>query len=291
MSEYSHPEVLVSSEWIEQHWDDPKVRIVETDEDPALYFQGHIPGAVEIGWHNQLQDPTSRDYIPVGEFEELCSRSGIANDTTVVFYGDKSNWWACYAFWAFKLFGHKDCRILNGGYKFWKDSGRPMTTEVPRFPRTEYVAEPIDEQAIRAFRGDVLIQLDSGQPLIDVRSPREYTGELLHMEEYPQEGTLRGGHIPGARNVPWARTVREDGTFKSADELREIFENEAGLQSENDVIVYCRIGERSSLAWFVLKYLLGYPLVRNYDGSWLEWGNLVRVPIVKGPNPSAPIGS
>jgi thiosulfate/3-mercaptopyruvate sulfurtransferase len=282
---YAHPDVLVSADWVESHRNDPKVRLVETDEDPALYFVGHIPGAVEIGWHNQLQDATTRDYIAVDQFEDLCSRSGITPDTTVVFYGDKSNWWACYAFWTFKLFGHRDCRILDGGYKYWKDSGRPMTTEVPSFPRAAYKAAPINEERIRAFRDDVMAQISAGKPLVDVRSPKEYTGELLHMEDYPQEGTLRGGHIPGAVNVPWSRTVRDDGTFKSAEQLRAIFEGEVRLNPQDEIIAYCRIGERSSLTWFVLTYLLGYPRVRNYDGSWLEWGNLVRVPIVKGPEP------
>jgi thiosulfate/3-mercaptopyruvate sulfurtransferase len=282
MSEYAHPEVLVSADWVQEHLDDPKVRLVETDEDPALYFMGHIPGAVEIGWHNQLQDPVTRDYLPLAAFEDLCARSGIANDTTVVFYGDKSNWWACYAFWAFKLFGHRDCRVLDGGYKYWKEQGLPMTKEVPQHPRASYAAQPIDETRIRAFRDDVLAHSNDRRPLIDVRSPREFTGELLHMEEYPQEGTLRGGHVPGAKNVPWARTVQADGRFKSADELRAIFEGEAGLKPGDDVVAYCRIGERSSLAWFVLTYLLGYANVRNYDGSWLEWGNLVRVPIAQG---------
>lgn len=285
MPDYAHPEVLVSPEWVEQHLDDPRVRLVETDEDPALYFMGHIPGAVEIGWHNQLNDPLTRDFIGVEAFEDLCARSGIANDTTLVFYGDKSNWWACYAFWIFKLFGHEDCRVLNGGYKYWKDSGRPMVKEVPSHPRTAYKAQPVDQATIRAFREDVLAQSQSGKPLFDVRSPKEYTGELLHMEDYPQEGTLRGGHIPGARSVPWGRAVNEDGTFKSADELRAIYEGECGVTPADDVIAYCRIGERSSLTWFVLKYLLGYPNTRNYDGSWLEWGNLVRAPIVQGPNP------
>jgi thiosulfate/3-mercaptopyruvate sulfurtransferase len=282
MASYAHPEALVSADWVQEHLNDPKVRIVETDEDPALYFVGHIPGAVEIGWHNQLNDPTTRDFIPVEAFEDLCSRSGIANDTTVVFYGDKSNWWACYALWVFKLFGHRDCRILDGGYKLWKAEGRPMTTEVPSYPRTDYKATPIDETQIRAFREDVLAQSKARKPLLDVRSPKEFTGELLHMEEYPQEGTLRGGHIPGAKNVPWARAVNDDGTFKSADELLKLYCDDLGFTPDSQMIAYCRIGERSSLTWFVLKYLLGFSNVRNYDGSWLEWGNLIRAPIAKG---------
>jgi len=283
--QYAHPDMLVSPEWVEQHLNDPKVRIVETDEDPALYFMGHIPGAVEIGWHHQLQDQVSRTYITVPQFEALCSKAGIANDTTVVFYGDNSNWWACYAFWAFKLFGHEDCRILNGGYAHWKSIGKPMTTEASSHDPARYQAHPIDQTRIRAFRDDVLAHIEVGHPLVDVRSPKEYTGEALHMENYPQEGTLRAGHIPGAHSVPWATAINADGTFKSADELRKIYLEGLNLKTQDDIIAYCRIGERSSHTWFVLKYLLGLPNVRNYDGSWTEWGNLVGVPIVKGPQP------
>jgi len=279
---YAHPEALVSTGWVQDHLNDPKVRIVETDEDPLLYHQGHVPGAVEIGWHLHLQDQLRRDYIDVPRFEKLCSDAGIANDTTVVFYGDNSNWWACYALWAFKLFGHEDCRILNGGRKLWFDEKRPMTTEVPSYPATKYVVEGADESAIRAFRDEVLVHSKSGKPLLDVRSPKEFTGEKTHMEDYPQEGSLRGGHIPGAVSVPWARAVNDDGTFKSASELKAIYQGEVGLKPGDDIIAYCRIGERSSLTWFVLTYLLGYPKVRNYDGSWCEWGNLVRAPIARG---------
>ena len=282
---YAHPDALVSAEWVEAHLHDPKVRIVETDEDPALYFVGHVPGAVEIGWHNQLQDPVTRSYIPVDQFEDLCSRSGISNDTTVVFYGDKSNWWACYAFWAFKLFGHGDCRIMNGGYAYWKAQGKPLTTEVPSHPPARYQARPLDPTRIRAFRDDVLAHIEVGKPLIDVRSTREYTGEALHMDDYPQEGALRAGHIPGAYGVPWGTAIRPDGTFKSADELQAIYLDGLHLQRSDEIIAYCRIGERSSHTWFVLTYLLGLPHVRNYDGSWTEWGNLVGVPIVRGPEP------
>jgi len=279
---YVHPEVLVSADWVEQHLDDPKVRIVESDEDILLYDMGHIPGSVKIDWQGDLQDQLIRDYIDAEKFATICSRAGIGNDTTVVFYGDKSNWWACYALWAFKLFGHQDCRILNGGRKLWIDQGRPTTTAVPSYPATRYNVAGRDESTIRAFRDEVLTHSKSGKPLLDVRSPKEFTGERTHMEEYPQEGSLRGGHIPGAVSVPWARAVNEDGTFKTADELIAIYRGEVGLKPEDDIVAYCRIGERSSLTWFVLTYLLGYPRVRNYDGSWCEWGNLVRAPIAKG---------
>jgi thiosulfate/3-mercaptopyruvate sulfurtransferase len=282
---YVHPEALVSADWVQEHLNDPKVRIVETDEDPLLYHQGHIPGAVEIGWHLHLQDQLKRDYIDAAQFEALCAKAGIGTDTTVVFYGDNSNWWACYALWAFKLFGHKDCRIMNGGYALWKAQGRSLSTETPSYPTTKYKVEKADESAIRAFRDDVLVHAKAGKPMIDVRSPDEYTGKKLHMEGYPQEGSLRGGHIPGAKSVPWKRSINEDGTFKSVEELKALYEGEAGLKPSEDVVAYCRIGERSSHTWFLLKYLLGYPKVRNYDGSWTEWGNLVRVPIAVGPEP------
>lgn len=279
---YVHPEVLVSADWVEEHLNDPKVRIVESDEDVLLYDMGHIPGSVKIDWQGDLQDQLIRDYIDAEKFAAICSRAGISNDTTVVFYGDKSNWWACYAFWAFKLFGHADCRILNGGRKLWLDQNRPTTTEVPSYPPTKYTVGERDETKIRAFRDEVLEHSKSGRPLLDVRSPKEFTGERTHMEDYPQEGSLRGGHIPGAVSVPWARAVNEDGTFKTAEELKAIYQGEVGLKPGDDIVAYCRIGERSSLTWFVLTYLLGYEKVRNYDGSWCEWGNLVRAPIAKG---------
>ena len=279
---YVHPEVLVSADWVEQHLDDPKVRIVESDEDVLLYDMGHIPGSVKIDWQGDLQDQLIRDYIDADKFAAICSRAGITPETTVVFYGDKSNWWACYALWAFKLFGHKDCRILNGGRKLWLDQGRPTTTEVPKYAPTRYAVGARDESAIRAFRDEVLSHSKSGKPLLDVRSPKEFTGERTHMEDYPNEGSLRGGHIPGAVSVPWARAVNDDGTFKTAEELKAIYQGEVGLKPGDDIVAYCRIGERSSLTWFVLTYLLGYPKVRNYDGSWCEWGNLVRAPIAKG---------
>ena len=278
---FTHPEVLVSTDWVMNHIKDPKVRVVESDEDLLLYDIGHVPGAVKIDWHTDLQDPVRRDYLDQVHFEQLMSEKGIANDTTVVFYGDKNNWWACYAFWVFKLFGHADARIMDGGRTKWADEGRPLTKDVPLYPPTHYQAAARDDRQIRAFRDDVMEHIGSGAPLVDVHSPQEFSGELLHMPGYPQEGALRGGHIPGAKNVPWGRAVRPDGTFKSADELRAIYEQEQGLRPEADVVAYCRIGERSSHTWFVLTYLLGYPRVRNYDGSWTEWGNLVGAPIEK----------
>ena len=279
---YAHPEVLVSADWVQEHARDPKVRIVESDEDVLLYDSEHIPGAVKIDWQGDLQDQLVRDYINAEKFAAICARNGIANDTTVVFYGDKSNWWACYAFWAFKLFGHEDCRVMDGGRKLWLDQGRPTTREVPHYPPTNYVPGKPREAEIRAFRDEALAHSQASRPLLDVRSPKEFTGEKLHMEDYPQEGALRGGHIPGAVNVPWSRAVNEDGTFKSRAALEAIYHGEVGLKPADDVIAYCRIGERSSLTWFVLKYLLGYDKVRNYDGSWCEWGNLVRAPIARG---------
>jgi len=280
MSDYAHPEVLVETEWVAQHLNDPMVRLVESNEDVLLYDVGHIPGAVKIDWHTDLQDALMRDYVSRPRFEELMSSRGIANDTTVVFYGDKNNWWACYAFWVFKLFGHERCVVMNGGRQKWIAENRPLTKEIPTYPRTHYVAQERDDKTIRAFREQVMQHIASGQPLVDVRSPQEYSGELLHMPGYPQEGALRGGHIPGAKNIPWAKAVREDGTFKSAEELRALY-TEQGITPDKDIIAYCRIGERSSHTWFVLTYLLGYPRVRNYDGSWTEWGNLVGVPIEK----------
>ena len=279
---YAHPEVLVSADWVQEHKDDPKVRVVESDEDVLLYDMGHVPGAVKVDWQGDLQDQLVRDYIDAEKFAAICSRAGIAADTTVVFYGDKSNWWACYAFWAFKLFGHADCRIMDGGRKLWIDQRRPLSTDEPSYPPTAYTPGTPAEAEIRAFRDQVLAHSRAGRPLLDVRSTKEFTGEKLHMEDYPQEGALRGGHIPGAASVPWARAVNEDGTFKAAAELRAIYQGEAGLKPTDDVVAYCRIGERSSLTWFVLKYLLGFEKVRNYDGSWCEWGNLVRAPIAKG---------
>jgi thiosulfate/3-mercaptopyruvate sulfurtransferase len=280
-SEYAHPDVLVSTDWVNEHREDPGVRIAESDEDLLLYDQGHIPEAVRIDWQTDLQDAVVRDYIGKEQFEELCASKGISNDTTVVFYGDKNNWWACYAFWAFKLFGHENCLIMNGGRRRWELDGREFTkAKEPVYPRGTYRAKD-PNHAIRAFRDEVLEHQQAGRPLIDVRSPGEYSGELLHMPDYPQEGALRGGHIPGAANVPWARAVNDDGTFKTREELEAIYLQEAGLKHGDDVVAYCRIGERSSHTWFVLTFLLGFENVKNYDGSWTEWGNLVGVPIEK----------
>jgi thiosulfate/3-mercaptopyruvate sulfurtransferase len=278
---YTHPDVLVSTEWLAEHLNDPNMRLIESNEDPLLYETGHIPGAVKIDWEQDLNDPLVRDYISKEQFEQLMSRLGISNDTTVVFYGDKSNWWATYAFWVFQLFGHTNARVMNGGRQKWVDEGRELTRDVPQVEPSQYTAKERDDSRIRAFRDEVLDHQEAGKPLVDVRSPAEYKGELLHMANYPQEGALRGGHIKGARNVPWARAANEDGTFKSADELRKIYQEEQGLNPSDDVIAYCRIGERSSHSWFVLTYLLGYDKVRNYDGSWTEWGNAVGLPIEK----------
>jgi thiosulfate/3-mercaptopyruvate sulfurtransferase len=279
---YVHPEVLVSTDWVADHLNDPAIRIVESNEDQLLYPSGHIPGAVQVDWAADLNDQVRRDYLDRAGFEALMSRIGATRDTTVVFYGDKSNWWACYAFWIFQLFGHTNARVMDGGRLKWEKEGRPLTRDVPAFTPTTYTAPERDDTKIRAFRDQVLKHMEAGRPLVDVRSPQEYSGERTHMPEYPQEGVLRGGHIPGAKSVPWARAANpEDGTFKTAPELRAIYEEEQGLKPADDIVAYCRIGERSSHTWFVLTYLLGYPKVRNYDGSWTEWGNSVNVPIEK----------
>jgi thiosulfate/3-mercaptopyruvate sulfurtransferase len=277
---YVHPEALVSTGWLAQHLGDPGVRILESDEDVLLYDTGHIPGAFKIDWHDDLNDPLVRDYIARDRFEALVRSLGIDDSTIVVFYGDKNNWWAAYAFWVFQLFGFANGRLLDGGRMKWEQEGRPMTTKRPAGPPpSRYQARERSDAPIRAFMGDVRDHLRANGALVDVRSPDEYTGKKLHMPEYPQEGALRGGHIPGAKSVPWARAANPDGTFKPATELRAIYEEEQGLSSDDDVIAYCRIGERSSHTWFVLHYLLGYDRVRNYDGSWTEWGNAVRAPI------------
>ena len=278
-NDYAQPDALVSTQWVADNLHTPNVRIVESDEDLLLYGQGHIPGSIMIDWVNDLNDRIRRDYLDREGFEALCRRCGIGNDTTVVFYGDKSNWWACYALWVFRLYGHQHVRIMNGGRKKWVDEGREMNKQTPSYPASGYKAQARADYKIRAFREQVMEHVRSSLPLVDVRSPKEYTGEMMHMEAYPQEGALRGGHIPGARSIPWARAANEDGTFKNADELRQIYEVEQHLAPDQNVVAYCRIGERSSHTWFVLTYLLGYPNVRNYDGSWTEWGNLVGAPI------------
>jgi thiosulfate/3-mercaptopyruvate sulfurtransferase len=278
---YAHPERLVTTEWLAAHLDDPGLVVAESDEDVLLYDTGHIPGAVKIDWHADLNDPLTRDYVDADAFAALMSAKGITPETTIVFYGDQNNWWAAYALWVTSLFGHADVRLLDGGRKKWMDEGRPMTTDVPSPASADYPVTARDDSVIRAYREQVLAHIGNGK-LVDVRSPGEYSGELLHMADYPQEGALRGGHIPTAANVPWRRAADEDdGTFLPVDALRAIYQDEVGLQSGDDVIAYCRIGERSSHTWFVLTHLLGFDNVRNYDGSWVEWGNAVRVPIEK----------
>ena len=277
--QFAHPERLVSTAWLAEHLDAPGLVIVESDEDVLLYETGHIPNAVKVDWHTELNDPLVRDYRTPEAFAALLSAKGISRDDTIVFYGDNNNWWAAYALWVFELFGHSDLRLLDGGRAKWVAEGRRLTTDVAPRDHTAYPVVPRDDAAARVFREDVLSHAEAGLPLVDVRSPEEYSGERLHMPEYPQEGALRGGHIAGARNVPWKRAANEDGTFKQADELRAIYEGEMGLRSDDRVVAYCRIGERSSHTWFVLRYLLGYDHVRNYDGSWTEWGNLVGMPI------------
>jgi thiosulfate/3-mercaptopyruvate sulfurtransferase len=277
---YVHPEALVDADWVEAHLHDPKVRLIEVDVDTTAYEQGHIPGAVGFNWQKELQDQTIRAPLSPAHLEELMSRAGVSNDTTIVLYGDNNNWFAAWALWILKYYGHQDVRLLDGGRVKWVADKRELTTEVPSYPRTTYHAQSPDA-AIRALRDQVLAQLGrSDITLVDVRSPAEYSGELLAPANLPQEGAQRGGHIPGAANIPWSQAVREDGTFKSADELRSLYEGK-GVTANKEVIAYCRIGERSSHTWFVLHYLLGYPEVRNYDGSWTEWGSLIGVPIEK----------
>jgi thiosulfate/3-mercaptopyruvate sulfurtransferase len=281
--DYAHPEVLVSTDWVAEHLDDPQVRLVESDEDLLLYEVGHIPGAVKLDWVGDLNDPLIRDYVERERLQSLLRSKGISDETTIVLYGDKNNWWATYAFWVLRLFGITNLKVMDGGRARWQDEGRPLVTALPRYREANIALWKRNDASLRAFRDDVFAHIKARKALVDVRSPEEYRGERLHMPEYANEGALRGGHIPGARNIPWGRAVDpETHTFKSAPELRAIYEKEQGLRGAEEVIAYCRIGERSSHTWFVLTYLLGYANVRNYDGSWTEWGNLVRAPIERG---------
>lgn len=285
--DYATPNVLVSTDWVQQRLGSGEIKVLEVDEDVLLYEQGHVPGAQKLDWHTELQRQDIRDFVGEREFAELMERKGISNDDTVVLYGDKSNWWAAYAFWFLKYNGHADARLMDGGRQAWLAEDRPLEKVTPQPERGSYKV-PYRDASIRAFAPDVLkhlLEVNAGTgALVDVRSPEEFSGERLHMPDYPQEGALRGGHIPGAANIPWARAVNPDGTFKSAVELGALYE-QAGVRPEHDVIAYCRIAERSSHSWFVLKYLLGYPNVRNYDGSWTEWGNMVGVPVKQGSEP------
>ncbi|WP_427017270.1 sulfurtransferase [Pseudarthrobacter sp. P1] len=284
-TEYAHPERLVSTQWLADALAsgaaaDGNLVVVESDEDVLLYETGHIPGSVKIDWHTDLNDEVTRDYVDGAAFAKLAAAKGISRESTVVIYGDKSNWWAAYALWVFTLFGHEDVRLLDGGRDKWIAEGRELTTDKTDVLEAAYPEVERNDAPIRAFKDDVLAHF--GNPLIDVRSPEEYSGARTHMPAYPEEGALRGGHIPTAASIPWARAAAEDGTYRSRGELEALYLGEAGLAAGDDVVAYCRIGERSSHTWFALKYLLGFETVRNYDGSWTEWGNAVRVPIVKG---------
>jgi thiosulfate/3-mercaptopyruvate sulfurtransferase len=278
---YAHPEALVDADWVQAHLNDPKVRLVEVDVDTKAYDSGHIPGAVAFNWQKELQDQVVRAPVDADQLQSLLSNAGISNDTTIVVYGDNNNWFAAWALWILKYYGHEDVRILDGGRAKWLADKREITTQVPHYSATTYIAKGTTNDSIRVFRDQVLKELGSSNlALVDVRSPGEYSGELLAPANLPQEGAQRGGHIPGAANIPWSQAVREDGTFKSADELRALYGSKA-VTPDKEVIAYCRIGERSSHTWFVLSYLLGYNNVRNYDGSWTEWGSLIGAPIEK----------
>jgi thiosulfate/3-mercaptopyruvate sulfurtransferase len=277
---YVRPEVLVSTEWVAAHLRDANVRIVESNEDTLLYASGHVPGAVHVDWTADLNDQIRREYIDNKRFDALMSRIGATPKTTVVFYGDKNNWWACYAFWVFQLFGHSNARIMDGGRLKWTKEGRAVSKDVPSYPATKYRSKPRADKAVRAFRPEVLAHLKAKGQLVDVRSPEEYAGTRMHMPDYPNEGALRGGHIPTAKSIPWAKAINpDDGTFRPADELKKLYAIDNKLKADKPTIAYCRIGERSSHTWFALKYLLGFKNVRNYDGSWTEWGNSVGLPI------------
>ena len=283
---YAHPDRLVSTDWLAAHLGEPGLVVLESDEDVLLYETGHIPGSVKVDWHTELNDPVTRDYVDGAGFATLMSAKGISRDTTVVIYGDKSNWWAAYALWVFTLFGHQDVRLLDGGRAAWQAEGRELTRDRTAVTASDYPVVERDDTAIRAYKDEVLDAIGR-VPMIDVRSPAEYTGERTHMPDYPEEGALRGGHIPTAASVPWARAAAADGRFKGRDELAAIYHDEAGLTPEGEVIAYCRIGERSSHTWFVLTHLLGHTSVKNYDGSWTEWGNAVRAPIATGTEPGS----
>ena len=279
---YAHADVLVSTDWVEQRLNDPKVRVIESNEDTLLYASGHVPGAVHVDWTTDLNDQIRRDYITREGFEALMSKIGATNDTTVVFYGDKNNWWACYAFWVFQLFGHTNAKVMDGGRLKWEKETRATSRDVPSYPRTQYKANNRNDAPHRAYRDDVHAHLKAQGQLVDVRSPEEYAGTRMHMPDYPNEGALRGGHIPSAKSVPWARAINPDeGTFRPAAELKKLYVEDQHLSPDKATIAYCRIGERSSHTWFALKYLLGFKNIRNYDGSWTEWGNMVGVPIEK----------
>jgi thiosulfate/3-mercaptopyruvate sulfurtransferase len=274
-------DVLVTTDWLAEHLQDGNLVVAEVDENPDLYEEGHIPGAVKLHWRDDLQDPIERDLVEKDAFEQLMRVRGIGNETTVVLYGDRNNWFAAYAYWYLKIYGHRDVRILDGGRQKWLDEGRDMTTDAPQVSPASYSAQERDD-SIRAFRDYVRQTIDEGgKNLVDVRSPQEYTGELLAPPGYEQEGASRGGHIPTAQSIPWAQAVKDDGTFKTPDALRALYADK-GITPDRETIAYCRIGERSAHTWFVLRELLGYEQVRNYDGSWTEWGNLVDVPIEKG---------
>ncbi|AMW05725.1 sulfurtransferase [Gemmatimonas phototrophica] len=282
---YAHPERLVSTDWVAANLNTPSVRLLECNEDVLLYDVEHIPGAQKLDWHIDLNDQVERDYLDRAGFEALLRRLGVDDTTTVVFYGDKNNWWATYAFWVFQLFGFDNAVVLDGGRAKWLAEARVTTDVRPSYAPSAYVARERDDSLIRAYLADTRAHMEAGLPMVDVRSPQEYTGEKLHMPDYPQEGTLRGGHIPGARSMPWAKAAEADGSFKSAEALRGLYQGELGLSASDTVVTYCRIGERSSHTWFVLTYLLGFTNVRNYDGSWTEWGNAVRAPIRRGEQP------
>ena len=284
-AEYAHPERLVSTQWLQDHLGTDGLVVVESDEDVLLYEVGHIPGAVKIDWHTDLNDPVERDYIDGAAFASLVGGKGITRDSTVVIYGDKNNWWAAYALWVFTLFGHTDVRLLDGGRAKWIEEDREITTDRESASTVEYPVVDRNDAPIRAYLSDVLDHL--GNPLIDVRSPEEFSGARTTAPAYPEEGALRAGHIPSAQNVPWGKAAADDGTFRPASELNEIYRDGAGLKDGDSVIAYCRIGERSSHTWFVLTHLLGFDGVRNYDGSWTEWGSAVRVPIARGAEPGA----